>query len=123
MFKFIPDHVSSSHTKDKAGDMMSWSNETSPRNMSSTPLFPRLQPAHVTENITTRNVYMGVGPCGLRPKDKVVAICGCAPYVVLRAYGDKYHVIGDAYANSSSDSPGLEGLDNHDNKPVEITLC
>jgi hypothetical protein len=72
--------------------------------------------------VNKTGVYLGVGPCEIRPKDIVCAIYGCSPYVILRSHKNKYRVIGDAHIDASSDSYSFESGDVDDCELVKLVL-
>ena len=100
--------------------------EIRPKDKTFKTLLCNLRAAHAMEHPMKHSIdrtpYLGVGPYGLRPNDKVFAIYGCSPYVILRAHGDKYRIVGDAYVDSSSDSQSSGVLGERGDKLIEIIL-
>ena len=53
----------------------------------------------IEEEIRITRVDLGVGPSEMQPGDQMFLIFGCSLLIILRAVGDQYRVIGDAYAD------------------------
>ena len=68
--------------------------------------------------------YEGVGPSGAKIGDDLFVIIGCPLLLVLRAVGDRYQVIGDAFVDGFLDGQVMAGDQNryHESRARELVL-
>ncbi|KAI6089079.1 heterokaryon incompatibility protein-domain-containing protein [Hypoxylon rubiginosum] len=77
---------------------------------------------HRRQVFTTLRGYLGLGPEGMKPKDKIVILKGCRVPVILRREDQYWKLIGECYVDGIMYGEGLDNNLGDDQEPAWITF-